>query len=616
MPAVASPLIDDDGDDMDAPAKRRPWGPEEDEHLRSLVDVYGIKSWAQIATNLSNRNGKQCRERWRNHLRPQLNKGDWSAEEDCAIWDRVQEMGTKWAQVRMWIGVPLGRRPWKRSSGEHRRMVVARRLPDACKLPFAAAATAAAAAVVARARARPRDYPGIQRARISDPPLSPLRAFSAPQISELYMPQRTDNDIKNRWNSIIRKSNHPSGREWSADENDARAAILGSASRTQVRNRKEGGGEDGEGATGTAEGRPAAPPRERKRQRTVGSGGLVNGASSALGKASSGGIATLGDPAKVGMRRAFTEADADVMEVGAVGTAGKHDDISPDGPQARKLFESPDPVPFEGLDARDAVGVGGGVPRDDDDDVKLKEVVETASGGNLNEETKGAADSDEVLPPSDAAEACRMLVGGEISSDTFDVDAFLPLAAASMGSLSQMNSPMADGKAPNRAPSRVAQDWFDPELDSSLSPILTPSLRHQLRALMASKSPTPHAGAQSSGTSAAASTSPPGAPYSATSLLAAEMASVERMGGAVRSSGRRSGSKEAAASSYTPGGSRPTPSGSASASGGRMCLTSALSAAIAASSSTVSSLTSALSAAAGAATSAAKAADKQPVNSA
>ena len=26
--------------------------------------------------------GKQCRERWRNHLRPELNKGDWTVEED------------------------------------------------------------------------------------------------------------------------------------------------------------------------------------------------------------------------------------------------------------------------------------------------------------------------------------------------------------------------------------------------------------------------------------------------------------------------------------------------------------------------------------------------------
>ena len=52
--------------------KRRPWSPEEDEHLRQLVDVHGIKSWALIATHLQMRNGKQCRERWRNHLRPQV----------------------------------------------------------------------------------------------------------------------------------------------------------------------------------------------------------------------------------------------------------------------------------------------------------------------------------------------------------------------------------------------------------------------------------------------------------------------------------------------------------------------------------------------------------------
>ena len=100
----ASPALDDLDDalgDDDAPAKRRPWGPEEDEHLRQLVEVYGIKSWAQIATKLHNRNGKQCRERWRNHLRPELNKGDWSAQEDIDIWERVQEMGTKWAQVRV-----------------------------------------------------------------------------------------------------------------------------------------------------------------------------------------------------------------------------------------------------------------------------------------------------------------------------------------------------------------------------------------------------------------------------------------------------------------------------------------------------------------------------------
>lgn len=92
------------------------------------------------------------------------------------------------------------------------------------------------------------------------------------------MPQRTDNDIKNRWNSIIRKQQHPAGRDWLPEENDARAAILGSASRTQARGPKSTGGEEG--------GSTAAPPQQRKRQRTVGSGGVVAGASS-------GSIATL-----------------------------------------------------------------------------------------------------------------------------------------------------------------------------------------------------------------------------------------------------------------------------------------------------------------------------------
>ena len=90
-----------------------------------------MKAWAKIAQFLHMRNGKQCRERYRNHLRPELCKGEWSVEEDTEIWNRVREVGTKWAA-----------------------------------------------------------------------------------ISELFMPTRTDNDIKNRWNSIIRKPKAPGGREW------------------------------------------------------------------------------------------------------------------------------------------------------------------------------------------------------------------------------------------------------------------------------------------------------------------------------------------------------------------------------------------------------------------
>jgi len=41
--------------------KRRPWATEEDDNLRQLVGVHGVKNWALIATELHMRNGKQVR---------------------------------------------------------------------------------------------------------------------------------------------------------------------------------------------------------------------------------------------------------------------------------------------------------------------------------------------------------------------------------------------------------------------------------------------------------------------------------------------------------------------------------------------------------------------------
>ena len=41
------------------------------------------------------------------------------------------------------------------------------------------------------------------------------------------MPRRTENDIKNRWNSIVRRPQAPCGRSWSASENELRASYLG-----------------------------------------------------------------------------------------------------------------------------------------------------------------------------------------------------------------------------------------------------------------------------------------------------------------------------------------------------------------------------------------------------
>ena len=51
---------------------------------------------------MGGRSGKQCRERWYNHLRPAVTKADWSVEEDDAIHRKVLELGTR---HRMHTGV-------------------------------------------------------------------------------------------------------------------------------------------------------------------------------------------------------------------------------------------------------------------------------------------------------------------------------------------------------------------------------------------------------------------------------------------------------------------------------------------------------------------------------
>jgi len=75
------------------------WTEEEDELLRSLVEKYGPKRWSLIAQNLPGRIGKQCRERWYNHLDPSVKKEWWTPEEDRIIIESHAHLGNQWAQI-------------------------------------------------------------------------------------------------------------------------------------------------------------------------------------------------------------------------------------------------------------------------------------------------------------------------------------------------------------------------------------------------------------------------------------------------------------------------------------------------------------------------------------
>lgn len=76
-----------------------PWTEEEDQKVLMLVERYGQKKWSTIAKELGGRLGKQCRERWYNHLNPDIKKGNWTKEEDQIIMDYHMKMGNKWAKM-------------------------------------------------------------------------------------------------------------------------------------------------------------------------------------------------------------------------------------------------------------------------------------------------------------------------------------------------------------------------------------------------------------------------------------------------------------------------------------------------------------------------------------
>lgn len=66
---------------------KRPWGEGEDRTLAMAVQASAPKQeWSDIARVLPGRCGKQCRERWVNHLSPTVCKDAWTEEEDEIIF--------------------------------------------------------------------------------------------------------------------------------------------------------------------------------------------------------------------------------------------------------------------------------------------------------------------------------------------------------------------------------------------------------------------------------------------------------------------------------------------------------------------------------------------------
>ena len=76
-----------------------PWTPDEDKLLKLLVSCFGSKKWSLSASHFPGRVGKQCRERWLNHLDKSVNKSDWSADEDQVLIRQQLILGNKWSEI-------------------------------------------------------------------------------------------------------------------------------------------------------------------------------------------------------------------------------------------------------------------------------------------------------------------------------------------------------------------------------------------------------------------------------------------------------------------------------------------------------------------------------------
>ncbi|KAK6920181.1 SANT/Myb domain [Dillenia turbinata] len=75
------------------------WTKKEDDLIIELVGKEGTKKWSEIASHLPGRIGKQCRERWHNHLNPDINKAAWTEMEDSILVKAQLLNGNRWAEI-------------------------------------------------------------------------------------------------------------------------------------------------------------------------------------------------------------------------------------------------------------------------------------------------------------------------------------------------------------------------------------------------------------------------------------------------------------------------------------------------------------------------------------
>ncbi len=82
---------------------RTPWTQAEDDAVVRAVAIYGLKAWPVIAALVPGRTGKQCRERYHNHLDAAVSKEPWSVAEERLLVELQREFGNSWSAIAKYI---------------------------------------------------------------------------------------------------------------------------------------------------------------------------------------------------------------------------------------------------------------------------------------------------------------------------------------------------------------------------------------------------------------------------------------------------------------------------------------------------------------------------------
>jgi hypothetical protein len=86
------------------PRKRR-FTTHEDLTILHMLHDLGVRDWLAISRALTHRTPRQCRERWRNYLRPAIDDTPWTPEEDALLAEQHRAIGPKWAHIsRLFTG--------------------------------------------------------------------------------------------------------------------------------------------------------------------------------------------------------------------------------------------------------------------------------------------------------------------------------------------------------------------------------------------------------------------------------------------------------------------------------------------------------------------------------